>query len=1221
MPEVLDPLRVPLHGSHLIEASAGTGKTWTIAGLYLRLVLGHGDEGAAFARPLLPAEILVMTFTVAATRELSDRIRARLVEAARCFRGEQAPPPADTFLPALMAGYEAGAAREAAAWRLAMAAESMDDAAVYTIDAWCQRMLREHAFDSGSLFDEELLADEFAFVDEAARDYWRRNVYPLEGTALDPVIQAWPGGLGALIADVRALRQLDVGEVDVELSLHGVWERIDTARRARLAALKAGWVERAAEMLAWFQRGLAAKPGPFNRSMIQSARITGWCRALRAWAESPALVKPALTSTAWERFTPQGLQSASNAKMPIEIPEWSHRFSRLSSALEELPDAANAMRLHAAASVRRNVAELKRRAGTPGFLDMLQRLDAALGGPQGERLRARIVAQYPAALIDEFQDTSPLQYRIFDRIYRTSANDPQVALFLIGDPKQSIFGFRGADIRGYLGARTATAGRHHRLGTNHRSTTALVQAVNHLFASAEARPGEGAFLFGAAGGEGESPLPFVAVGARGRGERLRSAAGEWPALTFCHDGAHRSNADIRALFAGRCAEHIVALLDDAQAGFEDADGAFTRLCPADIAVLVRTGVEAQAVRHALRRRRVASVYLSDQDSVFASDQARDLVRWLQAVASPLDSRRVRAGLATPLIGLSLAELEVLARDDTAFEARVEQLRELKGVWQRQGVLPMLRQTLHLLGLPARWLGDADRERKLTNFLHLAELLQAATTQVEGEETLIRWLGQQIAEQAAEAKSVGEDHVVRLESDAGLVKVITVFKAKGLEYPLVYLPFGGAFRPARKERSFVAMPGDGDERRAVFEPTAEQLAAADHERLQEDMRLLYVALTRARHALWVGIAAHGGSADAPCELHRSALGHLLGASMPVTGDAIEPLLREASGGVDRVALVRGEEPATAALRPAAEAPPLGDALGYTARFESDWSIGSFSRLVRDLARSPLTPAPADPALAEELLVAPIELPAPRGDRAPRHRFPRGALPGNFLHDQLEWLAGSGFGLTADAELRERLRRRCDRLGWGHRAEDVVTWLSEVVATPLPALGVALDGLAGVRPEMEFWFPSQGLPARRIDALCTQHLLGGRPRPPIADRQLNGMVMGFADLVFEHGGRYWVLDYKSNALGLDDASYDHEALENAMAEHRYDVQAALYLLALHRLLRARLGVGYRPAQHLGGAIYLFLRGVRGPERGCYLVAAPPALLEALDCELGAAAQTPT
>lgn len=586
-----------------------------------------------------------------------------------------------------------------------------------------------------------------------------------------------------------------------------------------------------------------------------------------------------------------------------------------------------------------------------------------------------------------------------------------------------------------------------------------------------------------------------------------------------------------------------------------------------------------------------------------------------AVASPLDSRRVRAAFATPMIGLSLETLAVLANDDAAFEARVEQLRQLKAVWLRQGVLPMLRQTLHVLELPSRWLAEPDGERKLTNFLHLAELLQSAVAHVEGEETLIRWL----AEQIDDPHSGGEDNVVRLESDADLVKVITVFKAKGLEYPLVYLPFACAFRAARKnQQGFLALPEDGGERRVIFDPVREEIAAADRERHQEDLRLLYVALTRARHALWVGVAAYAGTRDEPCHFHRSALGYLLGGTTRVAGNEIAPLLQKVCGDLPSIALVPGDAPAQTRLQSVVGLSALGDALVYSARFEVDWSIGSFSRLVRDLSRSPVTHVPADPALQEELLVAPVEPPVPPGVRPPRHRFPRGALPGNFLHDQLEWLAAARFGLATDSDLRERLRRRCERQGWGHRADDIVEWLSEVVTTSLPSVGVALDALAGVLPEMEFWFPSQGLAAGRIDALCNEHLLGGRSRPPLGHRTVNGMVMGFADLVFEHGGRYWVLDYKSNALGLEDADYHREALESAMAEHRYDVQAALYLLAMHRLLRTRLGANYQPERHLGGAVYLFLRGVHGPERGCYLVTPPPGMLEALHGALGAAAE---
>ena len=195
MAEVLQAAQFPLWGSRLIEASAGTGKTWTIAALYLRLVLGHGGD-AAFARPLAPAEVLVMTFTRAATRELSDRIRSRLLEAARCFRGEASPQPEDTFLAELLAAYAEGPPRRQAAWRLTLAAESMDDAAVHTIDAWCQRMLREHAFDSGCLFDEELAANERAMQLGAARDYWRQQLYPLPALALEKALDGVDHHLG-----------------------------------------------------------------------------------------------------------------------------------------------------------------------------------------------------------------------------------------------------------------------------------------------------------------------------------------------------------------------------------------------------------------------------------------------------------------------------------------------------------------------------------------------------------------------------------------------------------------------------------------------------------------------------------------------------------------------------------------------------------------------------------------------------------------------------------------------------------------------------------------------------------------------------------------------------------------------------------------------------------------------------------------------------------------
>ena len=1221
MSETLDALRLPLWGSRLIEASAGTGKTWTIAALYLRLVLGHGAGDSGFGSPLRPAQILVLTFTRAATRELSDRIRARLVDASRCFRGEQLPQPQDSLLQGLLAAYPGVAERAQAAWRLASAAEAMDEAAVHTIDAWCQRILREHAFDSGSLFDEALGADERSLLAEAARDAWRAQVYPLDGDALAAVLGLWPG-VDALLADLRGL----LPHLGPDLALSGaapaplgtVWQQADARYRQALQQAKQGWDRRLPRLRTWLDAQLGRKDCPFNKSKLRGDHVASWFDALAHWAGNPALALPAITPAGRQRLRPQGLDDARKSPGPLDIPADFEALDDVLVSIAGLAEPADALRLCMACDVARRVQALKARSGVYGFADLVERLAAALAGPNGARLRQRIVQQYPVAMVDEFQDTSPSQFGLFDSLYRSAANDRATTLLLIGDPKQSIYAFRGADIRSYLAARAATAGRHYLLGVNHRSARALVQVVNGLFMQAELRDGPGAFRYRPAGGlQADNPLPFVPVAAQGRAERLVSGAGTLPVLTLCHDPMLLANTDSQRRLAQHCAEHIVTLLNDPQAGFHDPQQGFQRLRPADIAVLVRTGREAAAVRLALRQRRVASIYLSDQDSVLASPEAADLLRWLRAVANPLDSRLARAALAAATLGLPLAELAQLGQDDLAFEQRIAQLRQLNRVWLRQGVLPMLRQTLHLLDLPARWLQQADGERRLTNVLHLAELLQAASSQLEGEQALIRWLAGQLAAESSSA----DEQVLRLESDADLVKVVTVHKSKGLEYPLVYLPFAASFRGAEQNRrqGFVALPGPDGRRVIDFRGGPDARAAADEERLQEDLRLLYVALTRARHALWVGVAAIKNGPAKACLFHRSALGRLLAGEGAVPESAIQGLLQEAFGGADDICLqVDAQAPRRSALQVRQLAPPLLDTPAYRASFERNWGIGSFSALVRDLGAAPAAGVGAalglGPARAEDLLIAPVEPVPAHLAAAAQHRFPRGALAGNFLHDQLEWLAGESFALATDITLAPRLAQRCERQGWGTWAEDVVGWLGQLLSTPLPPVGVALEGLHRVLPEMEFWFPSSPLPAATLDHLCQQHLLAGRPRPPLPERWMNGLLMGFADLVFEHGGRYWVLDYKSNALGDSDAHYHPAALEAAMAEHRYDVQAALYLLALHRLLRQRLGADYQPAKHLGGAVYLFLRGVGGPAAGCCHLPAPPALLDALDQALG-------
>ncbi len=1218
----LAPLTFPLHGSRLIEASAGTGKTWTIAALYLRLVLGHGGE-SGFARPLLPPDILVMTFTRAATRELAERIRARLVQAAACFRGQEAVPASDGFLQGLLAGYADGAAREAAAWRLQLAAEGMDEAAIHTIDAWCQRMLREHAFDSGNLFDETLEADEAQRRTEAAQDYWRQQVYPLQGDALEAVLAVWPT-VDALAGDMAALMDEPLDAALGAGDAGALIARTEAARATQLAALADGWALRAQQFEDWLDGELAHNKPAWNGRKLQAGRYKTWLQALRAWAAAPHAELAAALATGATRLIPAGLDDARNGDVPVALHPASEALAELLAALARLPAPGVALRQHAAVKVQQRLRWLKQQAGSFGFADMLARLNAALAGPRGAALRAAILRQYPVALVDEFQDTSPPQYHLFDQIYRTADNSPDSALLLIGDPKQSIYGFRGADIYSYLQARRATAGRHYMLGTNYRSTQALVAAVNHWFAQAEQRPGSGAFRFRQwQDGKADNPLPFTPVAAAGRAEQFVAQGQPAPALHLAwhaaEDGEPLTASALQQHLAQCCAEQIVQWLADPDTGLAHPDKGLTRLKAGDIAILVRKRQEADAVRAALQRRGVASVYLSDRESVLASSEAQDLLLWLRAVAAPLDLRCLRAALATRLLGLPLPELEQLAHDDAALDAASELLRQLHGIWQRQGVLALVRHSLHRLGLPARWLAQADGsgERRLTNVLHLAELLQHASATLEGEHALIRWL----AEQTAQPGGDGDEQTLRLESDADLVQVVTIHKSKGLEYPLVCLPFASSYQPKDKRNTaLVRLPQSGGGHLLRLDYSDAELQQADDERLREDLRLFYVALTRARHALWLGWGPLRRGTSKACVNERSASGYLLaGDAARSQADWLQQLHDFcAAAPHTRCAPVPPEVPTTR-LPPTGAAAPLQPAPAYAADFDRRWGIASFSALVRDIASGH---ASAPPQAAPDLLPAPLRpaddepeaAPAATAGAQPWQRFPAGPLVGNFIHDQLQWLSDEGFALgPAQAA---QLQRRCQRAGYSEaQAADLHAWLAAAVQHPLAPLGAGLAQLQDAPghqrlAEMEFWLPVTELPAAEVDALCRRHLLPGQPRPALPQRSLHGMVMGFADLVFAHAGRYWVLDYKSNRLGPDAASYSAHALAQAMLAHRYDVQAALYLLALHRLLRQRLGAAYDPATQLGGALYYFVRGLDGPATGLHTEAAPLALLDGLE-----------
>ncbi len=1220
----LDPLALALNGSALIEASAGTGKTFTIAILYVRLVLGHGQSPDSPLQNLLPPNLLVVTFTEAATKELRDRIRTRLTQAAEVFSeaADESDPPAET---ALIYQLRNESYPDPASWpecrkKLLLAAEWMDEAAVSTIHSFCNRMLSEHAFDSGSLFKLTLETDQSELLDEVARDYWRTFVYPLPPMLMDEALSHWktPGDLR------QGVRNLIDDPQSLGTPPDSVHQAIDQVVRRRLEqsqALKAHpwsqWREEVTQLLNDLNKAKRLHGGSKN------AMIKVW-DFLFAWAESDDLLPEKIDSAAgFKNQTPEGLDNILKGDGSAPHHPAFDAIEALLDFSQNQPSAKSDILRHASHWIAERLESEKQKRSEMGFDDLLTRLDEALHGPRGDQLAATIRRQFPVALIDEFQDTDPVQYRIFDRIYNVAGGDPDTCLLMIGDPKQAIYGFRGADIYTYLQARQGVKERTYTLGKNFRSAKTMVAAVNRVFEHSDQHSRDGAFLFG----KGDnSPLPFQGVDANGT-KRVWAINGEvQPSLAFwTHEsGEEDKDGNPKGMAKGTatadvsetCASEIARLLtlgQAGQAGFtlpenpEDLDP----VAPKDIAILVNNRNEASAVRDALGRRRIKSVYLSDRDSVLTSRESKEMLCWLRAFAEPRQLAYIRAALATPTLGQSWDALNQLLTDELVLEREIERFIGYQQQWQKQGVLPMLRSFLMDFEVPGRLLQRPDGERRLTDILHIAELLQQDSLQLDGEHALVHHYTQIL--RAADEED--EHRTLRLESDAGLVKVITVHKSKGLEYPLVFLPFGTAFRAQSEKQAFVRYHDDGGRLITVFDPEPEDVARADRERLGEDIRKLYVALTRARFATWVGTAALDN-------WQQSGLGYLIaGGGQSRISDCLEELA-QGRGEIGITPLPDPDE--TQYQEQAPEA--LGPALVSKREAREDWWIASYSSIeytgmtgtgiaftgeVEDAETQNLLEESSQKGSEEESNET-AQLAVHRN----QHHFPKGAGPGTFLHELLEWCTQQGFQRVVDnpSLLHEQLTRRCGTRGWSDWVEPLERWLLALISKPLSldragTERVSLANLTTLRPELEFWFESRNVSVRKLDQLVTAHTLNGADRPRVEETRFNGMLKGFIDLVFEHEGRYYVLDYKSNTLGEDDSAYTDQAMGDAILDKRYDLQYVLYLLALHRLLTARLP-DYDYDQHIGGAVYLFLRGVESPGGGAFSDKPPRTLIEQLD-----------
>ncbi|MBT0089483.1 exodeoxyribonuclease V subunit beta [Vibrio alginolyticus] len=1165
-PTPLEPMTFPLHGARLIEASAGTGKTFTIAGLYLRLLLGHGSAETRHRVPLTVDQILVVTFTEAATAELRDRIRARIHDARIAFaRGQSSDP----VIQPLLNEFDD---HKQAAEILLQAERQMDEAAVYTIHGFCQRMLTQNAFESGSRFNNEFVTDESHLKAQVVADYWRRNFYPLPFTLAGEIRQLW-GSPSALLSDIS--NYLTGAPLSLSVpAMKGNLADLHTENLKKIDELKAQWRESQDDFLTLIS------DSDINKRSYTKKSLPTWLEAVNAWA--------ATETTGYDY--PDKLEKFAQNVLLEKTPKGSAPQHAVFEAIETFlanPISLKAPLLaHAIEHCRVMLANAKNQKQWLSFDDLLTQLSASIDTDESELLAARIRTLYPVAMIDEFQDTDPLQYSIFSRIY---LNNPECGLFMIGDPKQAIYGFRGADIFTYIKARNQVSA-HYTLGTNWRSSADMVQAVNQVFALPDSP-----FIY-------DSDIPFLPVKYSPNAEkRIWTMGGQkQPALTYWlqeADDKPLPKGEYLTRMAEATASQIQTILTQAQQGQAClVNGEKQKAVQAgNIAVLVRTGGEGRMVKQALADQGIASVYLSNRDSVFTSSVAQDLQRLLQAVLTPENDRALRASLASELFALDAASLDALNNDEIVWENAVNEFKEYRKLWVQRGVLPMLRAVISKRHIAERLLEEGassqgeNGERVLTDLMHIGELLQQASNELDSDHGLLRWLAQSISD-AENGLGGSDDQIQRLESERNLVQIVTIHKSKGLEYDLVFLPFVFSYREASEAKYY-----DAANDRTVLDITGNDasMKQADKERLAEDLRLIYVALTRAVYACFIGASPlrNGRSTKEPTGVHRSAIGYLIQNGQEGGINDLHQGLTKQQDELDCV--VVADPPQKLEEKYVAPQEEVHDLSAKELQnpIDRNWRITSYSGLVKQGSHHTEHDATIeitgfDIDSSEEQDEADLVEP----ERS-IFTFPRGARPGTFLHSLFEEIE-----FTQPATTEENTQIILGLMESEQLDEEWLPILQQlidtVLATPLDGKSLLLNQKEPSQRlvEMEFLLPIEVLSAPALNRVIQRHDPLSAKAGDLGFQTVQGMLKGFIDLVFEHQGKYYVLDWKSNHLGDDVTHYHGEALKSAMADHRYDLQYQIYALALHRFLRSRLA-NYQYEQHFGGVYYLFLRGMDG------------------------------
>jgi exodeoxyribonuclease V beta subunit len=1146
-PENFNPIQTELlNGINLIEASAGTGKTYAIAMLALRFIV---------EKNLKIEQLLVVTFTKAATEELKDRIRARLSEAKRAVNGRTAEVDGNvlTWLDSLTLD------KSEIKQRLETALLNIDQAGIFTIHGFCLRILTEHALESGQLFDVELTGEINAIKQHCTDDFWRREVYSRSLADVSVLTYQYktPDDLLRSVNRVSVFAEIVPEYQDLSPSLE------------RFAELMVLAEQQLADLLNSLTGNFA--DGKFKDSFqqeldVQTPVLTDWLTGQTQVLPDSATLSLLSGSGIKEGLNGQKFRAAKSQSGDERKAAYLEELALENSAFDELLIAAEQISLTfrraLVEDLRHSVEQRLQELNLMSFDDLIFRLSKAVENDSQKLLTSALQQRFQVALIDEFQDTDQQQWGIFSALFQA----PQQYLYLIGDPKQAIYKFRGADIFSYFSAQQQAKHRF-TLGKNWRSHPHLVEGVNALFQR------EQAFLFDMLEFNNVAPARKAEEGSLQYQGKILAPMMLWQLAESESSTGDWSAGKAATEIQNAVVSEIVSLLNEDFGinkdlpGFKNLEG----LAPHNIAVLVRTNAQAREYQQALHKAGVPAV-LNSIESVYSSTQAQELYKVLQAVAYPADGYLLKQALSLDWFGLDGQQFYQLINNETELDSWSSLFQDYHHDWQNKGLMAMMQTLLAQEKVFKNLSASPIAERLLTNLHHLIELLQQQAEQQNlGVHKTLAYLAQAISD--SENGSTDEQQL-RLESDAAAVKIVTMHRSKGLEYDVVFCPVLWQSNDYLKtEKELIVCHYDNkmltDLGSKDFETHREQ---ALKEQLAEDLRVFYVAVTRAKYRCYLAWA-NVRSQNNP---NHSAMAYLLDFADDSFADQQAKLQSFEKNQPEVFAYQLLNTPNEVTERYQSQKTELK--LSFRARHRNlytHWQMSSYTALA---------------ALSSE--IAP-ELPLDKAQEADEKQaenevvlaLPKGSHTGNVIHNLLEFNSFKNLA-NPEYDMSEQCDKTCGRFGLKLEQPEIINQLLQtVVNTPLSTEDENFC-LKNLNPwqclkEMPFYLSVNSLNVNHINVVLQDCPVF----QPLGEKQMSGFLTGFIDLICEYQGRYYVMDYKTNWL----ENYQADTLTAAMREHNYGLQYWLYSVVLHLYLQNRLP-NYSYQAHFGGVRYLFVRGMQ-------------------------------